>query len=222
MRLAKLSVAAAALAATVLACVGSFSAGAGAGAPLPPNRPQATQIDSRLLAHFALLRKPRTAQDAIPPAVFTPPSIIDLLYGVNPALSRRAAGPSTGTVPLAGVWLAAANNALCVYLPQHDNPGRVASSCIRSIKRAITIGDAGTLGGFGGLHGLLTLVHGVMPDDVKHVRIRRRTGTTVTVPVRHNVFAKAMTRPNRVFYAIAGEHRSLRLLAPCDHGPGVC
>jgi hypothetical protein len=207
---------------TVALALAIAGPGVAPGASLPPNRPQATKINPRLLAHFALLRQRQTTQDTVPSTVFSHPSSIDLLYGVNPRLSRRAVGPSSGTVPLAGMWLVAGNNSLCSYLPVNDGSGLTASTCIPSAEQAATKGTAGTTGGFGGLKGLLTLVHGVMPDDVKTVTIRRRTGTTVTVPVRHNVFLKAMTRPNRVFYTIAGKRRSLKLLAPCDNGHGVC
>lgn len=220
----KLAVVSFAATAVVLAVLGGITTTHVDATGRPPaNRSVATHIDPHLAAHFKILRRPRTIEDALPEPVFEIPTVLASIYGVNPDLSRRAVGAIVGgDAPLAGVWLVPGNNSLCVYVPQYSDPARFASSCAKSTKQAISSGDVGTIGGFGNLRRRLTLVRGVLPDDVKAVTIRRRSGSTVTVPVRDNVFLKVMSRPNRAFYTIDGHKHSQRLLAPCDSGRGVC
>jgi len=154
-------------------------------------------------AHLGILRRPRVASDALPPrdafsATHTPMAA----NGVNPSLSRRAEGFTSGAA-----WVIPGNGTICLIASnaqglamasEHLAPGSTTPKRIVRVPganggAACTTGSNASKGWSAGTGGTsespgMIFTAGIVPDGVADVTVNLAGGGTLTLPVHENVY----------------------------------
>lgn len=152
---------------------------------------------------LAVLRRPRTAQDALPPAeAFSATHSPMAANGVNPQLSRRAEGFEGG-----GAWLIPGNGMVCLTTAnaaaiqageESMPPGASAPRGVVHVRGALGVTGCATDGeaNAGWAAGTASssqapgviATGGIVPDGVGEVTVALAGGRTVSLPVHENVY----------------------------------
>jgi hypothetical protein len=161
-----------------VALAGAGTAGSAPDGSAPPasEAAPASSIEPTLSAAFALLRRAQTHADVIPASTQV---AFSQASGANPLLARRV---SDGEGEEA--WLVAGNASACILaqVPRYDIGGAV---CVPA--DAARAGELDVQSASSQLPGS-ELVAGVMPDGVDSVTLHLAGGSTVTAPVREDIY----------------------------------
>lgn len=120
-----------------------------------PDGAPASQVNAGLLAHYAVLRRPARAGDALPAGRTT------LLGDVNPAFARRLV-----SAPGRTLWLVPGQRAVCIV-------GTGGASCTAATARGLLDGHAPMAFASWNARSRRTVVGLVLPDGSGDVRLER-------------------------------------------------
>jgi hypothetical protein len=132
----------------------------------------ATRVDPAQAAAFAILRRPLTPGDAIPPSLRS--AVEAGAYGANYALARRARDLPAGVT----AWVVPGNGSLCLFA----NGGATCGPDLRPRGLAIESGS-------NTIDPHRESITGLVPDGVASVTITTGHHTRLTVAVHDNFYA---------------------------------
>lgn len=175
----------------------------------------ASAITAAQAAALGILRRPRTATDALLPAdAFSAAHSPMAANGVNPALSRQAAG-----IPSGSAWVLPGNGKICLIA---ENAQGLAMTAKEMSPGSTTLQPVGRIPGANGATGCtddataatgwsagasesgdapgLVYTAGLVPDGVHQVTIHTASGA-ISVPVHENVYvAEVIGWPSTVSF----------------------
>jgi hypothetical protein len=146
--------------------------------PVPPTSeaPPASSTAAALAESVALMRRSRTASDAIPAS---PPVVFSQASGANLELARRVAGDQG-----AEAWVVPGSGSTCILarLQQYRIGGAVRTTTTGARMGELDVQSASSL-----LPGA-ELVAGLVPDGVSSVTMELADGTMLSASVHENVY----------------------------------
>jgi hypothetical protein len=192
------------LVALALLVAGAGAAIATLGRPSPgpvppkPGAPLTVNPEPAQLAAFAIVRRPQTAADEIPPEV---PVALSGASGANLGLARRAEGGGGGEA-----WVIPGKGSMCL-LSSWPARGAGGAACLPDAP-AFT-GELAVAAGSARAPGTVFLA-GLVPDGADQVTVHLAGGAAVTVAARENVYLAALTgSPESVTFQ--GPHGPVRV-----------
>ena len=136
----------------------------------------AASIEPALAAGVALMRRAQTEADAIPASL---PVVFSQASGANLALARRVADGEG-----AEAWIVPGNGSTCILaqVRQYRIGGAVCTTTAAALAGELNVQSASAQ-----LPGA-ELVAGMTPDGVESVTMSLADGSTVSAPVRENIY----------------------------------